>query len=221
MFAGFVKVLPGWIQPEVARYPSQEHLSLTDLLPSVRSSLPRSEPFVILAESYSTTIAIRLAAEAAPNLKALVICAGFIESPIRGLFRVLVSLLAPKFFRFPLPAFAIRTLLVGQDASAGLMQSTRATISSVSPSVLLGRFREVLMCDETAQLAMVAAPLLYVQASQDSLVRPRSFEAIRRVKPSVTLAQIGGPHFIVQREPDAVVEALLAFLENNSGVLRE
>jgi len=101
MFAGFVKVLPGWIQPEVARYPSQEHLSLTDLLPSVRSSLPRSEPFVILAESYSTTIAIRLAAEAAPNLKALVICAGFIESPIRGLFRVLVSLLAPKFLVSP------------------------------------------------------------------------------------------------------------------------
>jgi len=35
---------------------------------------------VILAESFSAPIAIRLAAEAPPNLKALVICAGFIES---------------------------------------------------------------------------------------------------------------------------------------------
>jgi len=216
MFAGFVKVLPGWIQPQVVRYPSREHLSFTDLLLSVRSSLPKSEPFVILAESYSTTIAIRLAAEAPPNLKALVICAGFIESPIRGLVRVLVSLLAPILFQFPLPAFAIRTLLVGKGASPGLMQSTRATISSISPGVLLERLREVLMCDETAQLAMVATPLLYIRANRDNLVSPASFEAIRRAKPSVTLAQIEGPHFIVQREPDAVIEALIAFLESNS-----
>jgi len=218
LFAGFVKALPEWIHAEVVGYPRREHLSLTDLLLTVRSALPKSEPFVILAESFSTPIAIRLAAEAPPNLKALIICAGFIESPVHGPVRFLVSLLAPILFQFSLPAFAIRTLLAGKDASVGLVQSTRAAISCVSPAVLLGRLREVLMCDEAARLAMVAAPVLYIRANQDTLVGPASFEAIRRVKPSVTLAQIDGPHFILQREPDAVVESLTAFLEYNSDV---
>jgi pimeloyl-[acyl-carrier protein] methyl ester esterase len=218
LFAGFLKVLPRWIQPEVVRYPPRVHLSFTDLLLCVRSALPKSEPFVILAESFSTPIAVRLAAEAPPNLKALVICSGFIDSPIRGLVRVVVSLVAPILFHFPLPAFAIRTLLVGKDAPVGLVQGTRTTISSVSPSVLRGRLQEVLMCDETARLAMVTVPLLYIRANQDNLVGLASFEAIRRVKPGVTLAQIDGPHLIVQREPEAVIEALIAFLENNSDV---
>jgi pimeloyl-ACP methyl ester carboxylesterase len=218
LFARFLKYLPGWIQPEVARYPSQERLALTDLLPSVRSALPKSEPFVILAESFSTPIAIRLAAETPPNLKALVICAGFIESPIRGPISFLMSMLAPMLFQFSPPAFAIRKLLVGKDASVGLVQSTRTTISSVSRDVLLWRFREVLRCDETARLGAVTVPLLYIRPNQDALVGLGSFEAIRRLKPSITLAQIDGPHFIVQREPQAVVDALIAFLEKNSDV---
>jgi pimeloyl-ACP methyl ester carboxylesterase len=141
LFASFLNVLPAWIQPEVVRYSSREHLSYTDVLSSVRSALPKSERFVLLAESFSTPIAIRLAAEAPSNLKALVICAGFIESPINGLARVWVSLLAPILLQFSPPAFAIRTLLVGKDASVELVRSTRAAISSVSPGVLLGRLR--------------------------------------------------------------------------------
>src|SRR5215469_15648461 len=216
LFASFLNVLPAWIQPEVIRYPPRERLSYTDLLPSVRNTLPKSEPFVLLAGSFSTPIAIRLAAEAPSNLKALVICAGFIESPIGGLTSVWVSLLAPVLFQFPPPTLAIRTLLVGKDASVELVRSTRAAISSVSPGVLLSRLRDVLECDEAAQLAMVAAPLLYIRANQDHLVGQSSIDAIRRVKSSVTIAQIDGPHFIVQRKAEAVVHALISFLKGNS-----
>jgi pimeloyl-ACP methyl ester carboxylesterase len=74
----------------------------------------------------------------------------------------------------------------------------------------------VLQCDETARLATVAAPVLYIRANQDHLVGQASVDAIRRVKPSVTTAQIEGPHFIVQREPEAVAGALIGFLKSNS-----
>jgi len=88
LFERFLNVLPAWIHPKVVRYPSCQALSYTDLLALVRSTLPASEPFVVLAESFSTPIAIRLAAEGPPNLKALIICAGFIESPVRGVVRL-------------------------------------------------------------------------------------------------------------------------------------
>jgi pimeloyl-ACP methyl ester carboxylesterase len=212
LFERFLSVLPEWIQPKVVRYPPCQPLPYTDLLASVRSTLPANEPFVVLAESFSTPIAIRLAAEGPPNLKALIICAGFIESPIRGVVRLAVSLLAPILFRIPPPGFAIRTLLVGRNASADLVRSTRTTISSVSPGVLLRRLRDLLRCDERERLANIAAPLLYIRANQDHIVGRASLDAIKSVKPSVTIARIDGPHLIVQREPEAVVGALTEFL---------
>jgi pimeloyl-ACP methyl ester carboxylesterase len=129
--------------------------------------------------------------------------------------RLCVSCLAPILFRIPPPAFAIRALLVG-NASVELVRSTRTTISSVSPNVLLRRLRDVLRCDERKRLAMVTAPLLYIRANHDHLVGGRSVDAIKSVKPSATIVRIDGPHFIVQREPEAVVGALTNFLRGNS-----
>jgi hypothetical protein len=53
-----------------------------------------SEPFVLLAESFSTPVAIRVAAENPTNLKGLILCAGFATSPVSGLPRMLGWLLA-------------------------------------------------------------------------------------------------------------------------------
>jgi pimeloyl-[acyl-carrier protein] methyl ester esterase len=147
LFERFLSVLPAWIQPKVVRYPPRQPLSYSDLLALVQRTLPVSEPFVVLAESFSTPIAIRLAAEGPPNLMALIICAGFIESPIRGIVRLGVSLLAPILFRIPPPGFAIRTLLVGRNASVELVRSARMTISSVSPTFYSEGFGKC--CDVT------------------------------------------------------------------------
>jgi len=190
LFERFLSILPAWIQPKVVRYPPHQPLSYTDLLASVRRTLPPSEPCVVLAESFSTPIAIRLAAERPPNLKALIICAGFIESPIRGVVRLCVSLLAPILFRFAPPGFVIRTLLVGRHAPVELVRSTRMTISSVSPGVLLRRLREVLRCNEGERLANVVVPILYIRANQDHLVGRGSVDALKGVKPSVTIAEL-------------------------------
>ena len=57
----------------------------------------------------------------------------------------------------------------------------------------------MLRCNERERLANVAAPLLYIRANQDHLVGRASVDAIKSVKPSVTIARIDGPHLIVQR----------------------
>ena len=63
LFAEFVKLLPSWIEPRVVSYPRDRRLSYDQLLPILESALPSNKPFVILAESFSTPLAVRFAAE--------------------------------------------------------------------------------------------------------------------------------------------------------------
>jgi pimeloyl-ACP methyl ester carboxylesterase len=69
------------------------------------------------------------------------------------------------------------------------------------------------MCDEAARLKALAVPLLYVLARQDRLVRRSSLEAIRLANPDTVVAEIDGPHFILQREPQAAADAITRFIE--------
>jgi pimeloyl-[acyl-carrier protein] methyl ester esterase len=131
LFADFLTALPQWIEPEVQRYPTDVPLSLPDLIADIRRAIPNSEPFALLAESFSTPIAIQIAADAPPNLKALIICAGFVESPVRGMLRALLSIVAPLFFRLRMPDFVIKRLLLERGSSFSLVQSARTAIASV------------------------------------------------------------------------------------------
>ncbi len=213
LFSDFLAALPAWIQSQVVRYPTQVYLSFPDLLEMVRNATPESEPFVLLAESFSAPIAVQLAADPPANLQGLVICAGFITNPITRFLRPLLLALARLLFRLPLPGFAIRRLLVGLSAAPDLVERVRNAISSVSPRVLARRLRAVLACDVTTYAAKIALPVLYLQASQDRLVGPSAFHALRRLNPNVELAMVAGPHLILQREPLASANAILRFLD--------
>jgi pimeloyl-ACP methyl ester carboxylesterase len=145
-----------------------------------------------------------------------VICAGFIDSPIRGPLRLLLSFLAPALFRFGVPEIVISRLLLGKTRAFTQVQRLRAAISSVSGRVLTYRLRAVLECDERAELGKVAVPILYIRANMDRLVGKSSFEAIQRIKPDASLARIGSAHLILQAEPQRAVDTVVEFLEQNS-----
>jgi len=68
LFADFITLLPSWIEPCVVSYPRDRRLSYDQLLPILKSALPSDEPFVILAESFSTPLAVMFAAETPKGL---------------------------------------------------------------------------------------------------------------------------------------------------------
>jgi pimeloyl-[acyl-carrier protein] methyl ester esterase len=212
LFNPFIRFLPAWIKPEIVRYSNHVPLGFRDLLPAVRSAIPDSSPFVLLAESFSTPVAVQLAAEGPSNLQAVIICAGFVKSPVGTLSRFWISALAPMLFGFPLPSFVIRSLLVGSTAPVELVRRVRTVVSTVSPQVLVLRLRAVLKCDEQRALSRISVPILYVQAAEDRLVRQSSLETIRAVRADVTIARMAAPHFILQREPQSAADAIVAWL---------
>ncbi|HKO19045.1 MAG TPA: alpha/beta hydrolase [Acidobacteriaceae bacterium] len=217
LFLEFMRVLPLEIRKEAPTYPRDHALSYQDLAQMVRyitfeSETFVSEPFVLVAESFSTPVAIQIAAEHPPKLRALILCAGFATSPVRGPQRWLMSLLAHVFVRASFSDSAIRFALVGEDAPPSLVDMVRAAISSVRPEVLAARLRALLACDTRSELAAVSVPILYLQANRDRLVKPRCLDEMRRANPSIRPIEVDGPHLLLQREPQKTAKIVAKFL---------
>jgi pimeloyl-[acyl-carrier protein] methyl ester esterase len=217
LFANFVSALPPSLDPEIVRYQAKRFLSYPELFPFVVEALPKIRPFVLLAESFSVPLAVKLAATSPSNLIGLVICAGFIKSPVTSWLRDMKAFVRPFFFRVPLPRFALEYFLIGAKPPRELEDAVRRTLRSVSPDVIALRVRAVLECDATEEFARVRVPTLYLQADHDRLVRKSCFEEIRRLKPDTILASIPAPHFVLQREPRKAADLIMRFVESLAG----
>ena len=212
LFDDFVKLLPGWIKPHVVSYPRDQRLSYDQLSLILKSAHPPIEPFVILAESFSTPLAVRFAAETPKGLQALVLCAGFVSPPRRDVLSRLASTLAPVLFAFGLPESVCRHFLVGDTTPKSLIDRVRSTVSRVSRGVLAHRFRSVLSTKCERELRSVSVPLLYISGIEDRLVSSSSFLEIQQAKPGSLLASIAAPHLVLQANPHEAVDALVRFL---------
>jgi pimeloyl-ACP methyl ester carboxylesterase len=198
LFSEFMSRMPEPKHIEALHYPTDACLSYAQLLGTVESCVPTTEPYILLAESFSAPLAIQFAGTNPPNLRGLILCAG--------------SLIAPLAFRFPLPKVFVSRYLVGPDAPESLHASVRAAIRSVKPAVFAARFKQVLAVDARLALSRVSVPILYIQALHDRMVGRASLEEIRAIKPQIEVARIDGPHLILQRGPPQAAEAVAVFI---------
>lgn len=213
LFADFVALLPSWVECRVVSYPPDQKLSYDQLSPIVKSSFPPDEPFVILAESFSTPLAVRLAAEAPKGLKGLVLCAGFVSPPRGDVLVRLALVLAPALFSFGLPSSICRRYLVGDAAPDGLINTVRSAVSSVPSGVLARRLKSVLSCNAVRDLRDVSVPLLYISGTQDRLVTQASLQEIQQAKTDAQLTSIESAHLVLQTRPREAADAVTQFLQ--------
>jgi pimeloyl-ACP methyl ester carboxylesterase len=211
LFANFVAALPDTFIATTVTYPADKFLSYTDLLPFVRSVVPTGERFIILAESFSSPIAIEYAASNPQNLAALVIVAGFVRKPVGRWSPVAKALTNPWIFKPQMPRWLLEFALVGSDAPAALVQEFRRVVQLIDPAVLSGRAREALDCDMTLQLAQINVPLMYVQADHDRLLSESCVAGFKRIRPAISLAFVDRPHLVLQREPQQVADVVSKF----------
>jgi len=214
LLVDFSRALPKQIQTSVPVYLTDRFLSYNDLAKLVRSLCEDSDPFVLTAESFSTPLAIRIAAENPVNLKALILCAGFAASPLRGLARWLTWLLAPVLLRTPPSDAVIQRWLTGADTPQPLLTAVREAISEVRPGVLAARLRALLACDVRSDLRRVTVPMLYLRAQQDRLIGLRCLAEIQRIRPDIQSVTVDGPHLLLQREPLKTAEIAAEFLHS-------
>jgi pimeloyl-ACP methyl ester carboxylesterase len=216
LFADFIGATGSRFDTRIVRYPQDEQLSYAEVEEFARSATDGSEPFVIVAESFSTPIAIRWAASAPMNLKGLVLCAGFVSSPLRGLKRLAVLAVGPILFRWKPPNFVLRWLLVGRGADPSLLRAVRVALADVGPKVLAARLRIVLNCDERMELQRLNLPILFIRPTQDRLLPASAYEQIRAANPGFEMREIDSAHLVLQANPRQCAELISKFVGVNS-----
>jgi pimeloyl-ACP methyl ester carboxylesterase len=214
LFVDFIAALPESWTATTVTYPSDRFLSYTDLHPFVAASASQLERFVLVAESFSTPLAVWYAATNPPNLAGVVICAGFVRNPLHGWSGAVKALAKPWLFKLKPPRTIVEYFLLGKHAPSGLRQSLHYALQKVSPDVLSGRLQEVLDCDARDDLRRTTVPLLYLEATYDRLLSSSCKNEFSRLRPDVVLRSVPAPHLLLQREPQKAATIIMAFISN-------
>ena len=81
VFDPLLSHLPDNINPQVVRYPADTALSFQEHVEFARKKLPKKEPFVLLAESFSGPIGLQLLDKPPANLIGVIFVATFARYP--------------------------------------------------------------------------------------------------------------------------------------------
>ena len=209
----FVATLESAVEVIVVTYPNDVALDYTELEQLVRARLPAGRSFFLMGESFSGPIAISIAASPPPELAGLVLCCSFVRSPRPGLswFRLLIRILPVSS-----PGAIANWLLLGRFSSARLRSALAGALAQVSAAALRARLAAVANVDVSPELSTVRVPVLYLRASEDRLVPRSAGDAIKRVLPAAGIAELEGPHFLLQTAPVAAARRVAEFVNDAS-----
>lgn len=213
LFRPLLEAGPRRLSPRVVPLPADVPLGYDEYLEVVRAALPRRGRFVLLAESFSGPLAVRLAAERPPGLAGLILAATFLHRPLAPWLAPLEPLVGPPLFALPLLPLTIRLLLTGLTAPDDVVREIRWATASVPPRVLARRAHEALAVDVRAELSATEVPLLYLGPRGDRLIRTDVVEDVCAARPDAETVRLDGPHTILQVRPQASLACIEDFLE--------
>ena len=212
LFDDFVEVLPKRLVTTVVRFPPDRFLPYAQLIKLVIDAAPSSDRFVLLAESYSTPLALKYAVTNPRNLAGIIISAGFVSPPLGGWAGLVRAAVGIWPFGIFLPKAVLKYFLLRDKCSQDLVDRVSQNLELVDSKTLIGRVREVLACDARGDLARMKVPILYIQALSDRLLSSTCVEEVLKAKPDVALATIGAPHLLLQQEPVKAAKIVSEFL---------
>lgn len=194
-------------------YPRDEPLGYAALAERVVAALPAG-PCVVLGESFSGPVAVRVAAARPQQVVGLVLAASFVTRPVDGLLRWLAVGVGPLLMRLAPPRVLLRVAFSGGDDL--LARWVGREIGWMRGAVAAHRLGALMAVDDRELLRAVGAPMLYLQATGDWLVSARaSDEAVAAGR--ATRVRIEGPHLVLQRAPKVCADAVVAFVQGGAG----
>ena len=178
------------------------------LAKAIIPTLPQGD-VVLLAESFSTPLAILIAASEGSRVKALVMVAGFCSSPQPSGLGWLPLL--PLFSLTP-PAFLLKQVLADENSPPDLLDSLARSIRQTPAATLAERARVVLALRESDCPDLRGVPMLLLQARQDRVIPWDAQSQLERHFPDATCHWINGPHLLLQTRTQECRDAVVGFL---------
>ena len=189
-------------------YPPDRPLGYSELEPLARAQLPAFAPFVLLGESFSGPLAIRIAANPPPGLVGLVLSTTFAHAPVPAL-SPLARLVRFAPARLPMPLLS--WALLGRWATPHLQHQLAGALRSVMPDVLRTRAAAALRVDVSTLLGSVGVPVLQLVARHDRLLAASASAQLAAGLPSCQSVVLQGPHLLLQAATQPAAEAVAEF----------
>ena len=211
LFAPLIDALAGCgVSARAIAYPAHEALDYAELEHRVRAQLPAAKPFVLLAESFSGPIALRMGAAPPANLQGLILSTTFAMRP--------TSLLGPlsgsvRWARVRPPMFLLDWFLLGPWSNEALRSGLAAALAEVSVSVLSQRAFEALHVDATDAANHQRCPSLVLRARQDRLLSASAVKQLANALQPVRWHEVEGPHLLLQTQPRVCAALIAEFLQ--------
>jgi pimeloyl-ACP methyl ester carboxylesterase len=213
---GQLKLLEVSFQTTLINYPPDPKQSYQELFNWLCSHLVLDQEItdnktkiVIIAESFSTPIALKLADKFPKQVKAIIIGGGFCTSPANPIISLLP--LRPLFMIAP-PRSAVEYFLTGSGSSPELMNKVRSTIKKVSSKNISQRVRSILTLDEEQTPTVSETPVLLFQAENDAVIPWEIQNQLENHLPHAECHWLDSPHLIFQAHPKTCALHIVEFL---------
>lgn len=210
LFRGFTQFVTATNSTRVLPLPVHTKQDYESLANEIANDIGRTSPTVVVAESFSGPIAIKIASRYPDSVIGVVLVATFVTPPVPK-----VAKFAPWefLFRVPLPGFAARRFMLGASASDELVQALQLSVRETPVEVLAQRVRTLTSLDARKELAALKCPAMYLSPTHDRLIPKRCIDDVRQAKPDIEVHKIDGPHLILQQEPRAAWNRIVEFLQ--------
>jgi pimeloyl-ACP methyl ester carboxylesterase len=212
LFSEFVKSLGTDVDSRIVAYPKDRPLGYDELEALVLAALPRNQSFILLGESFSGPIAIRIAAQSPAGLIGVILCGTFARNPFPWLRWA--SPLAAYLPLKSLPRWARAPLMWGSASPQRAPAQAERAMTGVSPAVIRGRIASLLAVDESAALGRIQVPTLVLRALRDRVISLAATQWILKTLPGAQLAEIDGPHLLLQTRAVECAAVVLGFMRS-------
>jgi pimeloyl-[acyl-carrier protein] methyl ester esterase len=209
LLSEFATALGANFRVKIICYPTHKALDYDGLMELIRAQLPHNDDYVVVGESFSGPLALRLAQEEPVGLKGVVLGASFarLDLPAKPMLSCLAKVISPRMITISM----LIPFLLGGSATPELRESLAQVLANVAPQVLSLRVRAALEVDLLKNHRKVQRPVLYLQATLDRLIPKSAALYLADIASNLRIHEIVAPHFLFQVAPDESAAAIHNF----------
>lgn len=184
----------------------QDYAHLTAFL---AERMPKNEPFILLAESFSTPIAVELARQNS-NIQAVIFVAGFLSKPRHLTLRLARRYIGKQHLLRPWVKWFSARWLFKKQANPEMLSVFYDCLHKLDNKILRARLTSIsrLKCASTK----IKQPCLYLRPHMDVLVTHNTLAEFVQTCPKLQVIGFDAPHFILQTQSQSAAQRIREFL---------
>ncbi len=204
LFDRLVPRLTPELTVKVIRYPQDPAFGYAGYAEIVRNEIG-GRPVILLGESFSGPVAIRVANRLGRQVKGVVLVATFVRNPWPGCLIRRAALVDPR----ATPPHIRDAILMGSYGDPELAAKVEEIVRTLPRSVRAARLRAIAEVDVRGDFARLECPVLVLHGRGDWLVRKSLIQGAVSDKGRARMIVIPGAHMLLQtRSAEAAAEII-------------